>query len=59
MPVSAKQLNFCDISSAFDKFHNQNQNNLLSLLEKFMSAYASISILHLYLNFFNYFAIAT
>ena len=36
MPVSAKQLNFCDISKDFDKFYNQNQNDLLSLLDKFI-----------------------
>jgi len=36
MPISAKQLNLCDVSSDFDKFYNQNQNNLLSLLEKFI-----------------------
>ncbi|WP_195837945.1 hypothetical protein [Tissierella pigra] len=32
MPVSAKQLNLCDISTSFDKFYNQNQGNLLDLL---------------------------
>lgn len=38
MPVSAKQLNFCDVSNDFDKFYNQNQNDLLSpLLDKFIS----------------------
>ena len=36
MPISAKQLNFCDISTDFDKFYHQNQNNLLSLLEQFV-----------------------
>jgi hypothetical protein len=37
MPVSAKQLNFCDISTDFDKFYNQNQNNLLNLLNQFIN----------------------
>lgn len=36
MPISAKQLNFCDISIDFDKFYHQNQNNLLSLLNEFI-----------------------
>ena len=36
MPILAKQLNFSDISSDFDKFYNQNQNNLLSLLSEFI-----------------------
>ena len=36
MPISAKQLTFSDISSDFDKFFNQNQDNLLSLLEEFI-----------------------
>ena len=36
MPISAKQLNFCDISTDFDKFYHKNQNNLLSLLEQFV-----------------------
>ena len=34
MPTSAKQLNFCNISTEFDKFYNKNQFNLLSLLDK-------------------------
>jgi len=37
MPVSDKQLNLCDISTDFDKFYNQNQSNLLSLLNQFIS----------------------
>lgn len=37
MPVSAKQLTFSNISSDFDKFYNQNQDNLLSLLDKFIN----------------------
>jgi transposase-like protein DUF772 len=37
MPVSAKQLNFSNISTDFDKFYNQNQNNLLSLLDEFIN----------------------
>ena len=37
MPVSAKQLNFCDISTDFDKFYNQNQSNLLTLLNQFIN----------------------
>lgn len=37
MPISAKQLNFYDISTNFDKFYNQNQNNLLSLLDQFIN----------------------
>ncbi|MBZ2174794.1 hypothetical protein K8M07_05975 [Schnuerera sp. xch1] len=37
MPTSAKQLNFGDISTDFDKFFNQNQDNLLSLLSEFIS----------------------
>lgn len=36
MPISAKQLNFCDVSKDFNKFYNQNQNNLLSLLSEFI-----------------------
>lgn len=36
MPASTKQLSFCDISTDFDKFYNQNQNDLLSLLNKFI-----------------------
>ena len=37
MPVSAKQLNFCNISNKFDTFYNQNQDNLLSLLDEFIN----------------------
>ncbi|SHD76880.1 hypothetical protein [Schnuerera ultunensis] len=37
MPVSAKQLNFTDISTEFDKFYNKNQNNLLGLLDQFIN----------------------
>lgn len=37
MPVSAHQLNFCDISTDFDKFYYQNQDDLLSLLNKFIN----------------------
>lgn len=37
MPISAKQLNFCDISTDFDKFYNQNQDDLLSLLSEFIN----------------------
>lgn len=33
---SAKQLNFPSISNDFDKFYNQNQDNLLSLLDEFI-----------------------
>ena len=36
MPNLAKQLNFCDISTDFDKFYNQSQNDLLSLLNEFI-----------------------
>jgi hypothetical protein len=36
MPISANQLNLCDISTDFDRFFNQNQNNLLSLLNQFV-----------------------
>lgn len=36
MPVQAKQLNFCDVSSDFEKLFNQNQGNLLSLLNEFI-----------------------
>ncbi len=36
MPISAKQLNCCDVSTDFDKFYHQNQNNLLSLLDQFV-----------------------
>ena len=36
MPASTKQLSFCDISTDFDKFYNQNQNDLLSLLNEFI-----------------------
>ncbi|SHJ99497.1 hypothetical protein SAMN02744037_01368, partial [Tepidibacter formicigenes DSM 15518] len=35
MPVQAKQLNFSNISSDFEKFFNQNQYNLLSMLNHF------------------------
>ena len=34
MPVSAKQICFSDISTDFDKFYNQNQDDLLSLLNE-------------------------
>ncbi len=37
MPISAKQINFCNISTDFDKFYNQNQNTLLSLLDEFIN----------------------
>lgn len=37
MPISAKQLNLYDISTDFDKFFNQNQDNLLSLLNQFIN----------------------
>ena len=37
MPVLAKQLNFCDLSTDFDKFYNQNQDDLLSLLNQFIN----------------------
>lgn len=37
MPVSANQLNFCNISTNFDTFYNQNQDNLLSLLDEFIN----------------------
>lgn len=37
MPISAKQLNFYDVSSDFDEFYNQNQANLLTLLDKFIN----------------------
>ena len=37
MPVSAKQLTFCNISTNFDTFYNQNQDNLLSLLYEFIN----------------------
>lgn len=37
MPVSAKQLTFSNFSSDFDKFYNQNQDTLLSLLDKFIN----------------------
>ncbi|MGI6382038.1 MAG: hypothetical protein ACOXZT_02285 [Tissierellaceae bacterium] len=37
MPVSAKQLIFSNISTDFDKFYNQNQDNLLSLLDEFIN----------------------
>ena len=36
MPVLAKQLNFSNISSDFDKFFKQNQNNLLSMLNQYI-----------------------
>lgn len=36
MPISAKQLTFCDVSKDFDKFYNQNQDNLLTLLDEFI-----------------------
>lgn len=37
MPVYDKQLDSCDISTNFDKFNNQNQDNLLSLLDEFIN----------------------
>jgi len=37
MPVSAIQLNFCDVSKDFDKFYNQNQETLLTLLDEFIN----------------------
>lgn len=37
MPVSAKQLTFSNISTDFDKFYNQNQETLLSLLDEFIN----------------------
>lgn len=37
MPISAKQLTFCDISTNFEKFYHQNQNNLLSLLSEYIN----------------------
>ncbi|HHU80228.1 MAG TPA: transposase [Acholeplasmataceae bacterium] len=37
MPVSAKQLTLSNISTDFDKFYNQNQDNLLSLLDEFIN----------------------
>jgi len=30
MPISARQLNLCDVSKDLNNFYNQNQNNLLS-----------------------------
>lgn len=36
MPFSAKQFNLYDFSSDFDKFYNQNQDNLLFLLDEFI-----------------------
>jgi hypothetical protein len=36
MPIQAKQLNLCDISSDFDNFYHQNQGILLSLLSEFI-----------------------
>lgn len=36
MPVSTKQLTLCDVSTDFDKFYNQNKNDLLSLLNEFI-----------------------
>lgn len=35
MPVSAKQLTLCDVSTNFDKYYNQN--DLLSLLNQFIN----------------------
>lgn len=37
MPVLAKQLTFCNISTNFDTFYNQNQGNLISLLDEFIN----------------------
>lgn len=34
MPVSAKQLNLCDVSKDFHRFYSQNENNLLTLLDE-------------------------
>ena len=54
MPVSAKQLNLCDVSKDFDKFYNQNQNDLLSLLEQFIniSDYIPYSFYQRYYSYF-------
>lgn len=36
MPVSAKQLSILDFSSDFERFFNENQTNLLSLLDRYI-----------------------
>ena len=50
MPVSTKQLTICDFSSDFEKFFNQNQTKLLTLLDKFIdiSSYIPHSFYKLY-----------
>jgi len=37
MPISTNQINLCDISSDFDNFFHQNQQNLIPLLDKFIN----------------------
>ncbi len=37
MPISTKQLNFCDVSTDFDYKIYQNQDDLLSLLNLFIN----------------------
>jgi len=54
MPISAKQLNLCDISTDFDKFYNQNQDNLLYLLNQFIDIREFIP-LSLYRNYYSHF----
>ncbi|SHK19468.1 hypothetical protein [Paramaledivibacter caminithermalis] len=36
MPILAKQLTSCHTSKDFDKFYNQNHDNLPTLLEEFI-----------------------
>lgn len=37
MPISAKQLTICDISSGYEKFFNKNQTTILDLLNEFIN----------------------
>ena len=54
MPVSAKQLNFSNISTDFDKFYNQNQANLLDLLNQFINITEFIPF-SFYQNYYSHF----
>lgn len=36
MPISAKQLNLCDISSDFEKFYADNENTSPTLIDEFI-----------------------
>ena len=44
MPISAKQLNFSNVSTTFDQFYNQNQDDLLTLLDEHININHFISL---------------